>query len=143
MSTSRSDTREDKSAELLDFVIYGNKTLAKLDDTPIPDFDYNIQRCTDAVSSIASTLKFASSKDVCEECEDQHGNLIDDIDSAHDDIDTWYGNIITAYQELEAQNEHLRMCINDLISFAADKVDQHDVKEFEQFLIMKNLEGKK
>ena len=143
MSTSKNNTRETHANELIDFVIYGDKTLQSLEEEAIADCDYTIKRCHDAIDSIGSTIKFSSPGDVCPECEEVHANLINEVEDKQQDIDTHFATIVDAYNVLEKQNTELRNIVRDLISYAADSIPDDEVKEFEEHLILKKLEGKK
>jgi hypothetical protein len=145
MSTSNNKTRDNYAHELLDYVIYGDKTLSEINcpNATMLDISLDIKRCEESVSSMGSTLKFASPENVCEECEEEHGNLISTVEDAHSDLDCHLDTIVTSYQALLERNHHLENIIHDLVAMAVKAVDDDEVEQFEEKLILSKLTGDK
>ncbi len=145
MSTSKQTIRDNHAHALLDYVIYGDDTLTKLDNPNIGmlDITIDIKRCEDAAGSIGAALRFASASNVCDECEEEHGNFIDTVEGSHSDIDCHLDTIVNAYQALQERNAHLENIIQDLIGLAVNAVDDDDLEQFEEKLILEKLKGEK
>lgn len=144
MSTSKKSVKDSHAYELLDYVIYGDNTLQNIEN---PSFEHSvdleIQRCSKAVESLSSTLKFVSPGDVCEECEPEYQDLINNAEDTNTELESHFSDIVEAYRESRKEIDNLYNIIHDLVQYAADAVGDDDVKDFEEYLIMKNLEGEK